>query len=165
MATLPQPHDDRKLSDHWIWMLGPPVDDGMDTQPDGDRWVPTQPDEMEIFDREARFFTERCDEREALELLKQPLVYEPTDLDDAEEFEVSDVDMAYQRGFACGFDGHLASPPAGLPESESAAWQEGWSEGYYTYISERERDYALGHPDPDPWNEGHSPLAGHPAGE
>lgn len=167
MSSIPQDRDDRKLSDHWIWMLGPPVDDGTDTQPDGDRWTVTQLDEMATFDRQTRFIDERIDERTLLALLKQPNMYEPADLDDNEEFAVTADDLEYQRGYSCGFDGHLASPPFGLPESEAAAWQEGWSEGYYAYIDALERDYVLGHPDPDPdpWNESHSPLAGHPAGE
>lgn len=161
------PHDDRDLKSHWCWMTGNEPD-GFDSQPDGDRWVPTQLDEMATFDRQTRFIDERRDEREVLALLKQPLMYEPADLDADEEFAVSDVDLAYQRGFACGFDGHLASAPDCLAtEDETAAWTEGWSEGYYSYINELERDYVLGHPDPDPdpWNEAHSPLAGHPAGE
>lgn len=184
MSTLPQVHDDRNLNGHWLWMLGNETE-GTDTQPDGERWaiVPAplspesrftimpapapkyhEPTDDEAFNLLIEFSVERCEERTAL-LVKQPPVYEPIDLDDAEEFMVTADDLAYQCGYACGYDGHLASAPSGLSEDEFMAWTEGWTEGYYTHINELERDYVLGHPDPDPWNEAHSPLAGHPSQE
>lgn len=186
MTTVHQTRDDRNLKDHWVWMLGNATDDDMDTQPDGPRWVTTEdphsaPTIALIVDHDgnttkwheptcedisflAQFDAERCEERVAL-MVRYPLTYEPADIDADEQFAVTGDDLAYQRGFSCGYDGHLASPPDGLTEDEAAAWRDGWATGYYSYIDELERDYELGHPDPDPWNEVRSPLAGHPAEE
>ena len=170
MSTLPQVYDDSNLTHHWLWMLrNEPEDTG--SQPDGDRRAtPLAPDpasrfheptDAEAFDMLIEFTIQRCEERTALQV-KYPSVYEPAEIDDNEEFMITDEDLAYQRGYACGYDGHIADPPSKLNEDESAAWREGWSEGYRTYIEAMEQDYALGHPDPDPWNEARSPLAGHP---
>lgn len=172
MSSITRQHDDSKLFAHWIWMLGDEPE-GTDSQPDGERWAtslapaPTSrfhvPTDAEAFDMLIEFAIEGREERTALQV-KYPPVYEPASIDDNEEFMITDEDLAYQRGYACGYDGQIAKAPSELNEDESAAWREGWSEGYHTYIAAVEQDYALGHPDPDPWNEAHSPLAGHPTG-
>lgn len=112
------------------------------------------------------FDAQRCEERTALQI-RYPVAYEPAEIDPDSPFAIASDDLAYQRGFACGYDGHLADEPSGLDEDESEAWRGGWADGYHEYINAIERDYELGHPghDPDPWNESHSTLAGHPAHE